>query len=120
MRTKHVSYRVGQRIAALRRAAGLSQRDLAARLGWSRETLVNYEHGRRAIDVDRLVMMAHALEQHPATLLLDADDARLPLLVRLEHAPDLVPQVAFFLDTLAATSVEDLAMPPSGRRAPEV
>ena len=93
---------VGQRIAAARRAVGLSQRELAERLGWPRDTLINFEYGRRAIDVDRLVAIARALGHHPATLLLEADDVLVALIERTRQDPELAQQIAFFMTTLLA------------------
>lgn len=90
---------IGRRIAAARRAAGLTQAELAQRLGWPRDTLIHYEHGRRALAIDRLIMIAGALALHPATLLIS--DERLAALVqRLEHDSEALTQVDFFLSTL--------------------
>ena len=92
---------VGQRIAAARRATGMTHADLAARLGWPRDTLIHYEHGRRALSVDRLAAIAAALDLHPAVLLIaDADLGA--ILHRLASEPDLRAQVRFFLETLEA------------------
>jgi transcriptional regulator with XRE-family HTH domain len=110
-RPHSVSCVVGRRIAAARRAAGLSQRELAAHLGWPRDTLINYEYGRRAIDVDRLVLIAGALDCHPATLLLDADDVLAAVIERVRADAELVQQVAFFLDTLTAEQEAAIAEP---------
>ena len=110
-RPRSMSRVVGQRIAAARRAAGLSQRELAARLEWSRDTLINYEYGRRAIDVDRLVLIAAALDRHPATLLLDANDVLVMLIERVRADAELAQQIRFFLDTLAAEQEEATAQP---------
>jgi transcriptional regulator with XRE-family HTH domain len=89
----------GRRIAAARRAAGLTQAELAAKLDWPRDTLIHYEHGRRAIAVDRLAMIAAALNILPATLLMD-DDTLARLFTQLSHDPYLPKQVLFFLNTL--------------------
>lgn len=91
--------RLGRRIAAARRAAGLTQAELAQQLNWPRDTLIHYEHGRRALAVDRLITIANTLALHPATLLID--DAQLAALVqRLARDPELQAQVYFFLSTL--------------------
>lgn len=98
---------VGQRIAAARRAARLTQAELAARAGWPRDTLINVEHGRRPITVERLAQVAAALGLPPALLLIDeAQTAR--LIGRLLAGSDeLRGQVAFFLDSLEAAEVPD-------------
>lgn len=49
---------MGMRIAALRRRAGMSQRDLAAALSVSPSTIGMYEQGRREPSADRLVAMS--------------------------------------------------------------
>jgi len=90
---------VGRRIAAARRGAGLTQAELAARLDWPRDTLIHYEHGRRAIAVDRLAAIAAALNIPPATLLMD-DDTLTRLFTQLSRDPHLPKQVLFFLSTL--------------------
>ena len=90
---------VGHRMAAARRAAGLTQAELAARLGWPRDTLIHYEHGRRAIAVDRVAAVAQALGVPPATLLMD-DDTLARLFTRLAGDPYLPKQVLYFLSAL--------------------
>jgi transcriptional regulator with XRE-family HTH domain len=90
---------VGQRIAAQRRAAHLTHAQLADRLGWPRDTLIHYEHGRRALSVDRLAEIAAALQVHPAVL-VTGDDALATLVGRLADDPDARAQVQFFLLTL--------------------
>ena len=53
---------LGQRIAALRRRAGLSQAELARRLQISASAMGMYEQGRREPSVDTLVAMARELQ----------------------------------------------------------
>lgn len=53
---------LGERIAALRRRAGLSQAELAGRLQISASAMGMYEQGRREPSVDTLVAMARELE----------------------------------------------------------
>jgi transcriptional regulator with XRE-family HTH domain len=96
---------VGRRIAAARRAAGLTQAELAARLDMPRDTLIHYEHGRRAIAVDRLAVIAAGLNILPATLLMD-DDTLAHLFTQLSLDPYLPKQVLFFLNTLEASEDE--------------
>ena len=96
---KTLNRTAGRRIAAARRAAGLTQAELAARLSWPRDTLIHYEHGRRAIAGDRLALSAAALNIPPATLLMD-DDTLTRLFTQLSRDPYLPKQVLFFLNTL--------------------
>lgn len=53
---------LGERIAALRRRAGLSQAELAQRLQISASAMGMYEQGRREPSVDTLVAMAEAFQ----------------------------------------------------------
>jgi transcriptional regulator with XRE-family HTH domain len=93
--------RIGKRIAAVRQTAALSQGELAQRVGWPRDTLINYEHGRRALSVERLAQVARALEVHPAVLL--TEDEQLAILIqRLATDTELLGQVAFFIEALAS------------------
>ena len=90
---------VGQRIAGLRRSAHLTHAQLADRLGWPRDTLIHYEHGRRALSVDRLATIEEALGVHPAVL-VNSDDAFAAIVQRLAGDPSIRAQVQFFLGTL--------------------
>ena len=53
---------LGARIAALRRAAGWNQAELAQRLGISPSAVGMYEQGRREPSADMLVRLARVLE----------------------------------------------------------
>jgi transcriptional regulator with XRE-family HTH domain len=97
----------GRRIAAARRTAHLTQAELASRIGWPRDTLINIEHGRRPITVERLIHVAAALELPPATLLI-SDTRAAHLVARLlSGTEELRDQVAFFLDSLEATEMAE-------------
>ena len=52
---------LGERISALRRARGLSQAELARRLGVSASAMGMYEQGRREPSAQTLVTIAQAL-----------------------------------------------------------
>jgi transcriptional regulator with XRE-family HTH domain len=81
-------------------AAGLIHEQLAQRLRWPRDTLIHYEHGRRAISVARLAAIAAALDISPAVLLIE-DESFSDLVARLAASSELRSQVEFFLSTLA-------------------
>lgn len=69
---------IGQRLAAVRTATGLTVRQVAERLGWQNHSrLTNYETGRRAITVSTLMILARALDTVPAVLLVDSPEAAL-------------------------------------------
>jgi transcriptional regulator with XRE-family HTH domain len=57
------------RIQELRLDLGLTQEQLAARSGVSRNVLMDIEHGRRAILSDRIFDLAAALDVTAAALL---------------------------------------------------
>jgi transcriptional regulator with XRE-family HTH domain len=66
---------VGQRLATARKAAGLTVRQLAERLGWpDHSRLTNYETGRRALSVVTLIEIAQVLSQAPAALLVESPE----------------------------------------------
>ena len=88
---------IGRRIAAERQAAGLTQRELAERMGWPRFSLINLELGRRGVTTDKLDAVAAALGVPPAVFLID-DSALASLLKRLTQEPEAVADVQFFLD----------------------
>ena len=92
---------VGERIRALRRLRGMSAPELAQRLGWPLDTLVNYEYGRRPLQIDRLAVLADALAVPPAALLI-ADPTTADLVTRLASDISLTHEVCFFLDALDA------------------
>jgi transcriptional regulator with XRE-family HTH domain len=88
---------IGRRIAAARLAAGLTQRELAERMGWPRFSLINLELGRRGTTTDKLDAVAAALEVPPAMFLID-DPTLASVLKRLAQEPEAVADVQFFLD----------------------
>ncbi|MBN2617539.1 MAG: helix-turn-helix transcriptional regulator [Spirochaetales bacterium] len=52
---------VGQRIAEIRKQRGLTQQDLAEKIGISRVTLADYERGRSRIYDEMIIRIAMAL-----------------------------------------------------------
>lgn len=103
---------VGQRIATARQRASLSIRDLADRIGWPRDTLVNYELGRRAITIERLDQIAEALGISAAALLVENEQLA-ALLNRLAFDSALFAHVQFFVDTLEDDIPQDPRSEPS-------
>lgn len=57
---------VGQCLAGLRREAGLTQNDIAERLGKPQSFVSSYEAGQRRIDVLELLRISAALGRDPA------------------------------------------------------
>jgi transcriptional regulator with XRE-family HTH domain len=104
--TKEHARALGRRVAAARRAANLTQVELAAKLAWPTDTLINYENGRRSLSLERLIAVATALHLSPAALLLDDSDlAR--LLTRLISDTELRAQVEFFVNALDTEPTEN-------------
>lgn len=60
-------------VAAERTAAGMTQAELAERLGWSRDMVSQRERGITAIDVDELPSICQALDVGLMHLLRRAD-----------------------------------------------
>lgn len=56
-------------LAASRREAGLSQEDLALRLGWHRTRIARVESGVRRVDVPEFIAISNALNIPPPQLL---------------------------------------------------
>ncbi len=62
-----------ERVAAIvitttRRHKGVSQQELADKLGWTRNMLANLESGRRGVRFGDLILVAEALGIEPETL----------------------------------------------------
>ena len=104
---------VGERIRTLRRMRGMSAQDLADALRWPLDTLVNYEYGRRPLQIDRLAVLAEALGV-PSAVLLIADPDTADLVVRLTSDRSLVREVNFFLDALQTESGQPSQAPERG------
>lgn len=70
--------RFGRRLRYLRQQLGLSQEQVAERLGVSSETISNLERGVHAPVFDRLEALAIALEVAPQALFLDGPEQEAP------------------------------------------
>jgi len=56
-------------IRELRKGAGLTQDELAERIGCAQSEVSRMERGQRSLTVDRLLRLAQALNVEPASLL---------------------------------------------------
>ena len=74
---------IGRCIAASRAAAGLSQRDVAARCGLTRSSIANIESGRQDTTVTRLILIAQAINVSPAYILTPHSPAHFDAVGRL-------------------------------------
>lgn len=63
---------LGLRIRAYREAQGLTQSDLAAKVGVTFQQQQKYERGESQVSSSRLVMVAEALELEPGKLIEEA------------------------------------------------
>jgi len=61
--------KLGERLAGIRRAAGLTQREVAERAALGRPTLANIEKGRQRVLYHQLLDIARALGSDPRELL---------------------------------------------------
>ena len=61
--------RLGTVLSASRRGLEVSQTELGAKLGWSRNQITNIETGRRTVSLADFLMIAKALNIDPIALL---------------------------------------------------
>lgn len=59
----------GKRVSELRKAAGLTQEQLAEKAGISYDTVTSIEHGQQFATLSNLHRLARALKVHPMELL---------------------------------------------------
>lgn len=80
MNTKDEAFfrELGARIAAARKAQGMTQQQLADRLGVAQQTMAHYEVGRVRINVTTLPVLADLLDLSMEELLLGQAAARAP------------------------------------------
>lgn len=110
--------RIGAAIRAARGRRGITQDELAPRLGVGRATLARYETGQRALSAAMLVHICQVLDESLDSLLPGLTTARsapagapLPLALQrivqqLQQHPDLVPTVEDLLETLGVTGAD--------------
>ena len=65
---------IGNRIRAERKKKGLSQEELAKKSNLERPSVVLIENGRQKLPIDRLYLIASALELHPHRLLPEPNE----------------------------------------------
>ncbi|MGQ9531865.1 MAG: helix-turn-helix domain-containing protein [Desulfotomaculales bacterium] len=79
---------IGRKIQRAREEAGLSQEELAARLGCSQSTLSNYELGKRRLYLAQLEAIGRALGK-PLQYFLEDEDLFRVEIPETRGAPDL-------------------------------
>lgn len=60
--------KIGENLAAARKAAGLSQKELAKKVGCSQGSIAHYEAGRRSLPCEMIKIMASALDTMPPSI----------------------------------------------------
>lgn len=60
---------LGERLRIAREEAGLTQKELAARLGLTQATISRFETGERGIEVAELIVLARLYAKNPAWFL---------------------------------------------------
>lgn len=91
---------VGERIAETRLASGLSQGELAARVGLDRTALVRIEAGERRITALELFRLSEALDVPLAHFLSRPPEALVSRRTALEDNPDAASRARYRLDAL--------------------
>ena len=81
---------IGSTLSALRRREGLSQQELAARLGLTRSAIGMYETGKREPDLHTLTLLARFFQVDMNTL--TGEPAGVPLPANLFPVPRFVPR----------------------------
>lgn len=114
---------IGAAIRAARFSRGMTQNDLAARVGITRATIASYETGRRKISAETLMQIAHlcgkplsffdADTQPPPAAEAPAPDpqqAAIQAIVNtLHNHPELTPFVLEFLETMVREQLVGVA-----------
>ena len=62
-----------QRLVSARRGAGLTQQDLATRINRPQSFVSKYERGERRLDVLEFVMVCHALNVDPCSIIREVE-----------------------------------------------
>jgi Zn-dependent peptidase ImmA (M78 family)/DNA-binding XRE family transcriptional regulator len=112
--SEQIGVRVGGRIKRAREARDISQLELAEAVGLSQAAISNIESGTRALRVDELIAISHALGEEPDYFLVSTREKRgtVGVMLRAEVAdlplPDFSTAINVFLD-----EIEDAPLPPA-------
>lgn len=99
---------IGDRIRELRMARGMSQAELAERIGKRRSAIGNYESGAREPDLDTLDRLAEALGVSLAGLLDDEERAEDDAVWEVREALRRRPEMRLLFDAAKGASADDL------------
>ena len=89
--SEHLYRSIGQLVRAGRKEAELTQDELAQRVGLTRTSINNIEHGRQKIQVHTLYALAEALSV-PASALLPPTGSQQPSVSENQLPKDLLPE----------------------------
>jgi transcriptional regulator with XRE-family HTH domain len=113
-RPSSIDIAIGAAIRAARFSRGLTQGDLAARVGVTRAAIASYETGRRKILAETLLRIAHLCDKplsffdsdastittQPTAATMSAQQSAIQAVVQaLELRPDVIPRVLETLET---------------------
>lgn len=98
-----MKYEIGSKIRHFRELRGLSQKDLAQRIGVTNSRISNWEQGLNRPDVDNLLLLCESLEVSadkllglPASL-ENLNEEERELVLRYRQHPDLKPAIRILL-----------------------
>lgn len=113
---------IGERLKMARHMAGLSQRDLAEKVGVSAMTISNYERGDNVPDSDMLIHLAKALDVkfeyfvRPTSVTLSIPTCRRPVSLPRKAEQTILAQVQEWLERYLDIEAL-LGIPPTGLTA---
>jgi transcriptional regulator with XRE-family HTH domain len=97
---------LGARLARARKAGGLTQTELAERLGIAQQTFAHYEVGRLRVSVALLLEMAHELRFSLDDMLMGASRSKRGPASRLEQQMEAVSRLPKAKQRLVADVIE--------------
>jgi transcriptional regulator with XRE-family HTH domain len=104
--TNNAGYALGKEIRRQRRLAGLSQKEVAARVGVTGVQFHRYEVGATGVTTSRLVDIAKAIGVRP-DVLLNAATSSSAMSAPMDHGANLSGDVATFLEMFMAIKDQD-------------
>jgi transcriptional regulator with XRE-family HTH domain len=105
--------KVGLRIRAMRKALGLSQVELAGKLGVNQSTLSDMENGA-GFSAELLIRLAEILGGSPTLIMRGADERTWPFpTIPVETFLALEPQQRGYVEGRLAAAIEEVTAPPT-------
>lgn len=88
---KNARIRLGQEILRRRKAMGMTQEELASRMGVSRQSVAKWETGQSSPDIDRLALLRDVLQTSLDELIVPAGREPIPAPAPAEDSMRLAP-----------------------------